>query len=60
LAGALTLSRLLESLLFEITPTDTGTYISISLLLLVISVLACVIPARRAASVDPVLALKHE
>ena len=60
LAGALTLSRLLESLLFEITPTDTATYISISLLLLVISVIACVIPARRAAAVDPVLALKHE
>jgi len=60
LNGALTLSRLLESLLVEITPTDTATYVAISLLLLVISVIACVIPSRRAAAVDPVLALKHE
>jgi putative ABC transport system permease protein len=50
----------LESLLFEITSTDTATYISISLLLLMISVVACVIPARRTAAVDPVLALKQE
>jgi hypothetical protein len=50
----------LESLLFEITSTDTATYISISLLLLMISVVACVIPARRAAAVDPVLALKQK
>ena len=60
LVGGLTLSRLLDSLLFEITPTDTATYVSISLLLLMISIIACVIPARRAAAVDPVLALKHE
>jgi putative ABC transport system permease protein len=60
LAGSLSLSRLLGTLLFEITPTDTATYVSIALLLLVISVIACVIPARRAAGIDPVLALKHD
>jgi putative ABC transport system permease protein len=60
LIGALSLSRLLQSLLFEITATDVATYIIISLLLLFISVIACVVPARRAAAVDPVVALKHE
>jgi putative ABC transport system permease protein len=60
LVGALALTRLLRSLLFGITATDTATYFGISLLLLLISIIACVIPARRAASVDPVLALKHE
>jgi putative ABC transport system permease protein len=58
--GASVLSGLLQSLLFEVRATDVATYAVISLLVLLISIIACVIPARRAASVDPVLALKHE
>jgi len=58
--GASVLSGLLQSLLFEVRATDVATYTVISLLVLFISIIACVIPARRAASVDPVLALKHE
>ena len=58
--GASVLSGLLQSLLFEVRATDVATYTVISLLVLLISIIACVIPARRAASVDPVLALKHE
>ena len=54
------LSRLLQSLLFEITATDMATYVAISLLLLFISVIACVTPARRAAAIDPVHTLKVE
>jgi putative ABC transport system permease protein len=60
LVSALALSRLLQSLLFEITATDMATYVAISLLLLFISVIACVIPARRAAAIDPVQTLKVE
>ena len=60
LMGASVLSGLLQSLLFEVRATDVATYTAISLLVLLISIIACVIPARRAASVDPVLALKHE
>jgi putative ABC transport system permease protein len=60
LIGATALSGLLQSLLFEVGATDVATYVAISWLVLLISVFACVIPARRAATVDPVQALKHE
>jgi len=60
LISAFALTRFLQSLLLEITATDATTFVAISLLLLLISILACVIPARRAAAVDPVLALKQE
>jgi len=58
--SAIALSRLLQSLLFEVSATDAVTYGTTSLLLLLISLAACAIPARRAAAIDPVLALKHE
>jgi hypothetical protein len=60
LAVALALTRFIASMLFGITATDVRTYAAISGLLLLISLIACLIPARRAAIVDPVLALKHE
>jgi putative ABC transport system permease protein len=60
IVSAVALSRLLQSLLFEISATDAVTYGATSVLLLAISVAACIIPARRAAAIDPVLALKHE
>ncbi|HEX4769747.1 MAG TPA: ABC transporter permease [Bryobacteraceae bacterium] len=57
---ALLLTRLLGSLLYAITPTDPVTLVGVSLLLLLVSLLATYVPARRAASVDPIQALKYE
>jgi ABC-type antimicrobial peptide transport system permease subunit len=60
LAGALGLTRVLRGLLYEVTPTDPSTFASVSLLLLAVAVFACWLPARRAASVDPMEALRSE
>src|SRR5207248_1983600 len=51
-------TRVLASLLFEVQATDPATFLSISLLLLSIALVACFLPARRALSVDPVIALR--
>ena len=58
--GAVLLSSLLQSLLFGVTARDTMTLGVASLVLLVVTVLACLIPARRATRVDPVTALRLE
>ncbi|HEX5424098.1 MAG TPA: ABC transporter permease [Candidatus Acidoferrales bacterium] len=59
-AGALGLTRLMSSLLFEVTPTDPATFTSVAILLGTVALLACYIPARRAMRVDPMTALRHE
>jgi putative ABC transport system permease protein len=59
-AGAFGLTRLMKSLLFEVTATDPLTFVCVSMLLLVIAVLACYLPARRATKIDPVIALRYE
>lgn len=59
-AAAWTLTRLLAGLLFEVNATDPATFLSISLLLVSIALIACLLPARRALSVDPVIALRAE
>ena len=59
LGGAITIATALRSLLFGITPTDPVSLASVALVLLLTSGLACYLPARRAARLDPMIALHH-
>ena len=56
--GAFALSRLMAGLLFGIRPTDAATFALTGVVLLLIATLACLIPARRASTVDPIVALR--
>ena len=58
MAGALVLTRLLTTLLFGVEPTDALTFLAVSMVLVAVAAAACLIPARRAASVDPMVALR--
>jgi predicted permease len=58
MAGALTLTRLLTGLLFGVEPTDPFTFVAVSLLLLGVAAVACLIPARRATEIHPMVALR--
>ena len=58
--AALALTRLLGALLYEVRPTDARTFAFVSLLLGVVALLACWLPARRAAGINPVEALRCE
>ncbi len=60
LVAARVLTRWMKTLLFDVEPTDPATFVAITLLLALVALLACVIPARRAAKVDPMTALRHE
>ena len=64
LAGAFALSRMMThltaDLLFEVHPTDPATFTAIALLLVIVALLACYLPARRGTKVDPLTVLKHE
>jgi putative ABC transport system permease protein len=60
LACTLALTRLMRSLLFEVSPSDPLTFSGVAILLLGVALAACYIPARRAARTDPTVALRHE
>ncbi len=60
LAGAYAITRVMSSLLFQVTPTDLATFIAIPLILLLVALLASFMPALRATKVDPLITLKAE
>jgi predicted permease len=57
-AGALVLTEVLTTMLFGIQPTDGVTFVAVAMVLIAVAAIACFVPARRAASVDPILALR--
>jgi putative ABC transport system permease protein len=60
LAGSFALTRVVQNLLYRVAPTDPLTYIVVSVLLVAVAMLATYIPARRAARLDPMVALRWE
>jgi ABC-type antimicrobial peptide transport system permease subunit len=60
LAGAYAITRVMSTLLFEVTPTDLTTFIAVPLVLLLVALIASFIPALRATRVNPLITLKAE
>src|SRR6185295_10202070 len=60
LGASLVMTRLMGSLLFNMSPTDPVTLSAVALILALVALVACSLPARRAARVDPMIALKHD
>ena len=60
LAGAIALTRVMRQLLVGVTPTDPVTFTAITVLLTIVAMAACLLPARRATRVDPLIALRAD
>jgi putative ABC transport system permease protein len=60
LVAAIVVSRLMAGLLYDVRPTDPLTFAGVALLLIIVALLACYIPARRAVRINPLVALRHE
>jgi putative ABC transport system permease protein len=60
IAASLAGTRVLRGLLYGVAPTDPATFAAVALLLVTVALVACLIPARRALRVDPVVALRHD
>ena len=60
LLASMAASRLLSSMLFAVSPKDPETFLAVAFLLISVALAACYVPARRAAKVDPMVALRYE
>ncbi len=60
LAGALSLTRVIGGMVYGVPTTDPLTLATVSVVLIIVALVACVVPARRAATVDPLAALRYE